>query len=140
MEVKKLSENFLEAVKMAKKPKEKDVNPQVGEDRVEIEKNDTGVKPLTISMKFAVDKNNNNKVDDGEIIKSLSELSDKDTDGDKKLKGKELKGVFFEYGKDDWMEGGKVNYKPMESGHARVQLKEVNIETGAIDMNINVSF
>ncbi len=113
-------------------------DPQIGQDRVDIKKDDDD-KALALYMRFAIDKNNNNKVDEGEIVRFYEDLSPKDTDENKKIQEKELEGVFFEYSKDTWLEAGKINYMPMEGDyHAKVELKEINLATGGLNLDISL--
>ncbi len=137
MEIKD-TKQFTVPQRFRKSEKEKIPEPQVGQDRVEIKKDDDD-KALALYMRFAIDKNNNKKVDEGEVVRFYEDLSPKDTDDNKKIQEKELEGIFFEYSKDTWLEAGKTNYMPMEGDyHAKVELKEINLATGGLNLDISL--
>jgi hypothetical protein len=127
---------------IAKLNKQKeDFSPQVGKDEVHVGE---PVRSSALCLRFAIDENNNKKIEPEEI-KNLSQLSAKDKDGNGKLNDKELKGIFFEYCKDNWMDGSKVNNQTlMDVGNvpiadSSVELKEIDLKTNQADMDISIS-
>ena len=125
-----------------KSKKEVEADPQTGQDRVEIDGNpDRG---CAVTTRFAIDKDNNRKIDEGEIIKDLSELKGKDRDGDDTLKKGELKGVFFEYSKDKWLAADKINKETIMCegqvplGEGTIEVKEIDVKTGQMKMKFDM--
>lgn len=96
------------------------------------------IKGMKISMRFGLDKNQNNKIEKEEIVK-FSELSSQDQDENKTLKGRELDGVYFEYGDDVWLEGDRTHVIRKDDYTQRIRLKEVKLDPPAIDMKVNIS-
>ena len=138
MEIRDMSVKAGKMPERKKTEQKKEKNPQIGEDRVELKRGGED-KALALYMKFAIDKNNNKKVDEGETVRGYEGLSPKDADHSGTLKGEELKGVFFEYSKNTWLEAGKSNYMPMEGDyHARVEMKEINLDKGSVNMDVSL--
>lgn len=131
---------FTETGKVKSEKKETPSNPQVGDDKIVM----TTSWGSPIPTKFAIDRNNNKEVEQDEIVKTLADLSVKDREGDDKLKGKELEGVFFEYSKDNWLEGNKENIQPLMDmgqpfGESKLQVTELDLKTGQSNLTIDIT-
>lgn len=100
---------------------------------------DNSLKPLTIQMSFAYDANKNTRIEPEEVVKNLSELDQYDKDDDKKLKGTELEGVYYQLGEDKWAPAGQPYYDKTDSTECTYLLKELDLKNGSIKMDINCS-
>lgn len=95
------------------------------------------IQPIVIQTAFAFDANKNRQIEPEEILKSFSELDSYDQDGDRRLKGKEFDGIYYELGKDVWAPAGKPYIEEKDNMIISYLLKEVDLKTGAIQMDIN---
>ncbi|MEQ8188660.1 MAG: hypothetical protein ABRQ39_11880 [Candidatus Eremiobacterota bacterium] len=141
MEIGNIGRKQVTQEKIQTKAKDKGLDCQVGEDKIEIGKENREYTPPVISMPLAVDKNGNQKIESEEIIKSNSELSDRDKNGDDKLtrQNGELGGVYFGYSKDKWLPADKINYETMDGGYkSKIEMKELDIKTGQVNMDISM--
>lgn len=91
----------------------------------------------SISLRFAVDRNSDRKIEPEEKV-SIDELKALDTDGDQFLKGHELAPVYYEYGKDLWLQAGRTHRVPAEKSTSFVNLHLIGLEPPKIEMDINV--
>ena len=101
---------------------------------------DNGIKPLSIEMAFAWDSNRNGKIEPEEVVNGFSGLDKYDGDGDRKLKGTELEGVYYEIGKDKWAPAGRFYYDRTEFGECRYNLKEIDLKNRSIQLDIDCSY
>ena len=94
---------------------------------------------MNISVRFAIDADRNRKIEDREVVKNFADLKALDHNGDGVLRGKEMEDLFFEYGKDVWLSGGRVHRLPSETMRGTVELREVGLDPARIDMKLNIS-
>lgn len=92
---------------------------------------------MKISMRFAVDRNQNRSIEKEEWT-TPSQLAELDKDGDGRLKGSEFNDVYYEYGKDKWLRGGQTEVLRVEGATQRVLLKELQFDPLKIDMKIDI--
>jgi hypothetical protein len=94
---------------------------------------------LTISMRFAVDRDNNRQISKEEVV-GFADLAPLDTVSDKVLKGRELEPVYYEYGKDVWLQAGRTNRLQSDAGTSYVTLNSIGLEPPKIDLNVNLTY
>jgi hypothetical protein len=92
---------------------------------------------MNISMRFAVDRNKNHTIEKEEIT-SPKKLEEFDNNQDGSLKGSEFSDVYFEYGKDKWLRGGRTEVVRGEGASYYVHLKELQLDPLKIDMNVDI--
>lgn len=90
-----------------------------------------------ISLRLGIDRNQDRKIDRDELI-GLEELNSLDTSGDKFLKGYELDPVYYEYGKDKWLQAGRSHRLPSERTVTIVNLHSIGLDPTKIEMDIKV--
>ncbi len=93
---------------------------------------------LTIDTRFAIDRNHNKKVDDGEVV-TLEQLAEKDRDENKAIEGKEFEDVYFEYGQDRWIPADREFREKGEGYTTVVKMNRVDLKTGAVDVSISIT-
>ena len=93
---------------------------------------------MKISMSFALDRNQNNKIEQDEVVR-LSELRSQDKDGNNALSGEELHSVYYEYGEDSWLSGGRTHVIRKQDHTQRVHLSELRFDPPAIDMKVDIT-
>lgn len=89
-------------------------------------------------MKFALDRNKNREIEKDEVVEKFSDLASEDTDGNGALNGRELNDVYFEYGKDRFLSGGRTHRVRSENYTQYVTLNEVRLDPPAIDMHVDM--
>ncbi|MBN9419482.1 MAG: hypothetical protein J0I12_28765 [Candidatus Eremiobacteraeota bacterium] len=94
---------------------------------------------MNISLKFAVDRNRDQKIQPEEMV-GVSQLRERDGDGDRSLKGAELKDVYFQYGEDTWLEAGRRHRMSWEKGTQVVELRSIGLEPPKVDLHIDMTF
>lgn len=92
---------------------------------------------MQISTKFAVDRNRDRKIAPEEIV-AFKELQDYDADGNGCLEGKEFQDVYFQYGEDVWLEGGKRHRMTSENAIQTVELKSLTFDPARMDIKVNI--
>jgi hypothetical protein len=97
-------------------------------------------QPLVIETSFAYDANKSQTIEPEEVIKDYVSLGQFDQDGDKKLKGKELKDIYFLAGEGKWLPAGRPVGMDTENTSCTYHLKEINYEKGTIQLDINCVF
>jgi len=91
---------------------------------------------LTISMKFALDQNRNGRIEKEEWV-GIAGLKGQDRDGDDSLKGRELEGVFFEYGADQWLPADRTSHLEKDGWISTVRMNSIGL-SGKIDLSVNM--
>jgi hypothetical protein len=91
----------------------------------------------SIAIRFAIDHNRDRKIDRNEYA-SIEELKALDTSGDEFLKGDELDPVYYEYGKDKWLQAGRTHRLTEEKSLTSVNLHLIGLEPPKVEMDINV--
>jgi hypothetical protein len=94
---------------------------------------------LTISMRFAIDRDHNFQISKDEVV-AFPELAALDQIQDKVLKGRELEPVYYEYGKDVWLQAGRTNTVSKDGTTSYVNLQSIGLEPPKIDMSIRVGY
>lgn len=94
---------------------------------------------MNISLKFAVDRNRDRKIQPEETI-SFDQLKERDSNGDGVLKGQELRDLYFQYGQDTWLEAGQTHRLKVEQATQVVQLRSIGLEPPRIDLHVDVTF
>ena len=94
---------------------------------------------LTISMRFAIDRDHNRRISKEEVV-GFQDLDALDTTPDKVLRGSELEPVYFEYGKDRWLQAGLANSVPCGEANSVVNLRSITLDPPKIDLNVDISF
>jgi hypothetical protein len=92
---------------------------------------------MNISMRFAVDRNKNKTIEKEEVT-NPAQLAEFDRDQDGSLKGAEFTDVYYEYGTDKWLRGGRTEVVRGEGASYRVHLKELQLDPLKIDMNVDI--
>lgn len=92
---------------------------------------------MKISMRFALDRNQNKTIEKEEKV-NFSDLSSQDKNGDQILDRRELRDVYFEYGEDTWLKGGRRHRVKMGNQTHLVELQELKLSPPAMKMNINI--
>lgn len=93
---------------------------------------------VSLSMAFAIDRNTNGKVDPGEAVSGLSDLGENDINKDSRIDGKELKGIFYEYGKDEWVPADKDYKKDIGGMTAITSLNSIDLKNGKVDIKTKI--
>lgn len=93
--------------------------------------------PLTIQTRFALDRNNNKRVDDGEIV-TLPSLKSRDADDSGDLADDEFQGVFYEYGEDRWLPADRTHREQGDGYVTSLTMKRIDLNTGAVEMDISI--
>jgi hypothetical protein len=88
-------------------------------------------------MRFAVDRNHDRKIDREELA-GIADLKALDLSGDSFLRGQELEPLYYEYGKDTWLQAGRTHRVANENSTTFVNLHTVGLEPPKIEMDINV--
>ena len=101
---------------------------------------DSTHKPLTIDMAFAYDMNRNRKVEPEEVLKGFGELGQFDSDDNKKLKGDELEGIYYQIGKDKWAPADELYEDRTDNFICTYELREIDFKKGSIDLRVNCSY
>ncbi len=92
---------------------------------------------MNISMRFGIDADKNRKIEDREVVKKFDELKALDQDGDGVLRGREMEHLYFEYGEDVWLSGGRVHRIQQDNMRGTVELREVGLDPARIDLKMN---
>ncbi|MBS2037355.1 hypothetical protein JST97_20370 [bacterium] len=94
---------------------------------------------MNISMNFAIDRNRDRKIQPEEIV-PLASLKERDSDQDGQLQGRELRDVYFQYGQDCWLEGGRRHR--LQSGETTqfVELRSLSLDPPKLDLHIDMTF
>lgn len=92
---------------------------------------------MKISMLFAVDRNKNRTIEKEEIT-PVAQLKEFDRDQSGSLTGREFNDVYFEYGKDTWLRGGRTEVVRNEDATFLVNLKELQFDPMKVDMKIDI--
>lgn len=95
---------------------------------------------MNISMRFGIDANRDRKIEDREVVKNFEELKALDTNGDGVLRGREMENLYFEYGEDVWLSGGRVHRVQTDNMRGTVELREVGLDPARIDLKLNFTF
>ena len=93
---------------------------------------------MKIQMRFALDHNKNQKIEKEEVAK-FQDLKALDADRSNSLEGRELDELYFEYGEDVWLSGGKTHYRESDGFSQRIRLDRVDFEPAGIKMKIDMS-
>ena len=93
---------------------------------------------LTISMRFAIDRDQNRQISKEEIV-PFQDLSALDDGQDKVLDGAELDPVYFEYSKDTWLQAGRTHEVDRQNFTLYVTLQSIGLEPPAVDLKIDIS-
>ncbi|MEW6280468.1 MAG: hypothetical protein AB1758_17710 [Candidatus Eremiobacterota bacterium] len=93
---------------------------------------------MNIQCRLAVDHNRNQAIEPDEVVRGLSELAPRDHDGDSTLAGRELSDIYFEYGQDRWLEAGVVHREEADSCTMLVELRQIALKSGTLDLNIRI--
>lgn len=92
---------------------------------------------MQISTKFAVDRNRDRKIAPEEIV-AFKDLKSHDSDDNGKLEGKEFQDVYFQYGEDVWLEGGKRHRLTSENAIQTIELKSLTFDPARMDLSVNI--
>ena len=92
---------------------------------------------MKISMRFAVDRNQNKTIEKEEWA-TPRQLAELDQNGDGRLKGSEFTDVYYEYGQDKWLRGGRTEVLDVQGARHRVLLNELQFDPLKIDMKIDI--
>lgn len=95
---------------------------------------------MQISMRFGVDADRNQKITDREVVKDFQELKKLDSNGDGVLRGREMDDLYFEYGEDVWLSGGRLHRVEHDNLRGTVILREVGLDPARVDMKLNFLF
>lgn len=93
---------------------------------------------LTISMRFAIDRDQNRQISKEEIV-PFQELSALDEIQDRALDGAELDPVYFEYSKDTWLQAGRTHELNSQNYTSYITLQSVGLEPPSVDLKVNLS-
>ena len=93
---------------------------------------------MKIQMRFALDHNNNKRIEKEEVVK-FQDLKALDANQNNSLDGRELNDVYFEYGDDEWLSGGRTHYRESDGYSQRIRLEQVNFDPAGIKMKIDMS-
>lgn len=94
---------------------------------------------MNISLKFALDRNHDQKIQPEEVV-GVSQLQERDGNGDLSLKGSELKDVYFQYGEDIWLEAGRAHRLAYDKGTQVVEMRSIGLEPPKVDLRIDMTF
>ncbi|MBI2264173.1 MAG: hypothetical protein HYU64_03215 [Armatimonadetes bacterium] len=94
---------------------------------------------ITIQTRFAVDRNQNRKIEPDEIVK-FAELSALDENKDQILEGTELTGIHYEYGKDVWAPADAPHVEAEQGVACTIKVQRIRLEDGGLDLNINCNY
>lgn len=95
---------------------------------------------MNISMRFGVDADRNRKIEGREVVKDFQELKGLDGDGDGLLRGSEMEHLYFEYGQDVWLSGGRTHQVENDDMRGTVALREVGLDPARVDLKLNFLF
>ena len=90
-----------------------------------------------ISLRFAIDHNRDRRISKEEHV-SFEALAERDKDGDGALRGRELQDVYFEFGRDEWLEGGTRHRRSSEGYTQTIQLRGIKLDPPSIDMHVDI--
>jgi len=93
---------------------------------------------LTIQTRFALDRNHNQRVDDGEVV-ALRELKSKDVNGNGFLHDGDFEDVYYEYGKDQWLPADRTNRVKGDGYVTSLTMRRLDLTTGAVEMEISIT-
>ena len=94
-----------------------------------------------LDTRVAIDRNNSGQIEDGEVVQNWKELDRFDANKDNYLKEKELKGLYFYYGKKEgqelWIRSDKPYYEePYEGWQGAVSVRGIDLENKKVDLEM----
>jgi hypothetical protein len=94
---------------------------------------------MSISMRLGVDRNNNGMIEPEDVVKNLSELSEKDGDRNDVISGREREGIFFEYTKDSFIPADREHREKKDGFLTTTELRSIDRKKGTMDVRININ-